>query len=85
MEQALREIPSDGSVACTTMLLAHMSERDIIYETHYHKPAENEKLDYIILDTRYDVDEALETYQALGYRITKTVECDGNNLLVILK
>ena len=85
MEQALREIPSDGSVACTTMLLAHMSERDIIYETHYHKPAENEKLDYIILDARYDVDEALETYQALGYRITKTVEYDGDALIIILQ
>lgn len=85
MEQALQEIHSDGSVACSTMLLTHMSERDIIYETHYHKPAENEKLDYIILDARYDVDEAMETYQALGYRITKTVEYDGNNLLMILK
>ena len=85
MEQALREITSDGSVACTTMLLAHMSERDIIYETHYHKPAENEKLDYIILDARYDVDEALETYQALGYRITKTVEYDGDALIIILQ
>lgn len=85
MEQALREIPSDGSVACTTMLLAHMSERDIIYETHYHKPAENEKLDYIILDARYDVDEPLENYQTLGYRIVRTVEHNGEKLLIILQ
>ena len=85
MEQALQEIPSDCSVACTTMLLPHLSERETVYETHYHKPAENEKLDYIILDARSEVEKPLETYQALGYRIIKTVECDGNNLLVILK
>ena len=85
MEQALREIPADGSVVCTTMLLPHLSERETVYETHYHKPAENEKLDYIILDARYDVEEPLETYQALEYRITKTVECDGEALIIILQ
>ena len=85
MEQALQEIPSDGSVSCTTMLLAHICNRDTIYETHYHKPAENEKLDYIILDARYDVDEPLENYQTLGYRIVRTVEHNGEKLLIILQ
>ena len=85
MEQALREIPADGSVACTTMLLPHLSQRDIVYETHYHEPLDNEKLDYVILDARYDVEEPLKTYQALGYQITITVENDGENLLIILQ
>ena len=59
--------------------------RKTLYETHYHKPAENEKLDYIILDARYDVEEPLETYQAFGYRIIKTVEYDGKTLLILLQ
>lgn len=80
-----QEIPADCSVACSTMLLPHLCNRTTVYETYYHKPAENEKLDYIILDARSEVEKPLETYQALGYRIIKTVECDGNNLLVILK
>ena len=45
----------------------------------------NEKLDYIILDARSEVEEPLETYQALGYRIIKTVECDGEALIIILQ
>ena len=49
------------------------------------KPAKNEKLDYIILDARSEVEKPLETYQALGYRIIKTVECDGNEIIIILQ
>ena len=85
MDQSLKEIPADCSVACSTMLLPHLCNRTTVYETYYHKPAKNEKLDYIILDARSEVEEPLETYQALGYRITKTVEYDGDALIIILQ
>ena len=82
---ALREIPADADVACTTMLLPHLSRRDTVYETYYHAPAAGEKLDYVILDARYDVDETLEAYLARGYRVAKTAEYGGETLLYILR
>ena len=85
MDQALQEIPADCSVACSTMLLPHLCNRVTVYETYYHKPAKNEKLDYIILDARSEVEEPLENYQALGYRIMKTVEYDGDALIIIMQ
>lgn len=52
---ALHEVlPEDASVTCSTFLLAHIADRDVIYEVSYHK--ENGKYktdtDFIVLDIR---------------------------------
>jgi len=74
IDYALEEVlPEDASVTCTTFLLAHISERDVIYEVNYHKENGVYKTDteYIVLDIRpgYDDDslKIAEFYYANGY------------------
>ena len=74
IDYALEEVlPEDASVTCTTFLLAHISERDVIYEVNYHKENGVYKADteYIVLDLRpgYDDDslKIAEFYYANGY------------------
>ncbi|MBQ7689435.1 MAG: DUF2079 domain-containing protein [Clostridia bacterium] len=84
VNETLKELPDDASVVCSTFLLPHLSKRDTLYEVHYHEPAEDEQIDYVILDARYAYTEFLEQYQTLGYTAEQTVELDGTPLLVIL-
>ncbi|MBQ6420064.1 MAG: DUF2079 domain-containing protein [Clostridia bacterium] len=86
ISEALDEIPEDKSVVCSTFLLPHLANREVLYETYYHQPADGEKLDYVILDYRMSAPtEDKEKYEALGYQVTKTVEYEGNLVLEILQ
>lgn len=49
MEAVLSDIPKDSSVTASTFLIAHLADRDVIYEDYYHrKPA----TEYVVLDIR---------------------------------
>ena len=79
MEEILDTIPDDASVACSSMLLAHIADRDEIYELKYHGNEGN--VDLIIYDLRYKVDE--EQYKAFieqGY----TVKEKHDGMILIL-
>ena len=84
MEEALQKIPDDAAVVCSTCLLPHLSQREVIYEDKYHTPSEEERLDYILIDLRYDHEEVYETYLSFGYSRTCSVEYNGKALLWIL-
>lgn len=67
------ELPEDATVTCSTFLLAHISDRDVIYEVNYHKEGNDYKTDteYIVLDVRSGYAKAsleiAEYYKSKGY------------------
>ena len=85
IDGALEQIPDDASVICSTYLLPRLSQRETVYEVSYHKPAEGERVDYVILDARFNYLPYLEKYEQLGYRQTETVTANGAPVLYILR
>jgi uncharacterized membrane protein len=75
MEAVLDTIPSDASVTASTFLVAHLAERDIIYEELYHKTPDTE---YVVLDNRKVYRERAEKYKEIclqnGYAVTHITE-----------
>lgn len=62
-------VPADASVCASTFLLAHIADRDVIYEVKYHKNEPD--VDYVVLDMRYkSYEDAMEAYLAQGYVIS---------------
>lgn len=45
----LETVPADASVTCSTFLLPHLAQRDVVYEDYYHKETDT---DYLVLDLR---------------------------------
>ena len=74
MESFLEEtIPEDASVAASTYLVPHLTERDEIYEVFYH--GNKTDIDYVVLDTRYaSHEEFLKSYTYRGYEIVAELE-----------
>ncbi|MBE6633212.1 MAG: DUF2079 domain-containing protein [Ruminococcaceae bacterium] len=69
MEEILDTVPEDASVNCSTFLLAHIADRNEIYEIGYHdnKP----DVDYVVIDARYsDWKQKANAYLTQGYEIT---------------
>lgn len=60
MEAVLDEIPQDASVTASTMLVAHLAQRDVIYEDFYHEEPDT---DYVVLDMRGNYATFSETYR----------------------
>lgn len=60
MEAVLNEIPEDASVTASTMLVAHLAQRDVIYEDYYHKEPDT---DYVVLDMRGNYASFSQTYR----------------------
>ena len=60
MEAVLDEIPQEASVTASTMLVAHLAQRDVIYEDFYH---EDPDTDYVVLDMRDNYAAFSETYR----------------------
>ena len=82
METFLEEtIPDDASVAASAFLLAHIADRDEIYEVYYHKNKPD--IEYVVLDARYttDFEKFYTIYTDLGY----TVAARLDNRIVVLK
>lgn len=84
MEVLLDTLPEDASLNISTMLLAHVADRDEIYEINYH--GDKPDVDFVVFDCtsgRFD-DKAKahrDAYLAHGY----TVYEEHKNLLLILQ
>lgn len=85
LDEAMAEIPADAEVAASAYFTPHLAKRDTLYEVYYHKPAENERLDYVLLDMRFDYARFIKTYEKWGYEVTKTVSCEGEDILVVME
>lgn len=75
MEAVLDEIPQDASVTASTMLVAHLAQRDVIYEDFYHKEPDT---DYVVLDMRKSYAAFPTTYRDTclqkGYEVWTATE-----------
>lgn len=73
-------IPADASVSSSTFLLAHIADRDVIYEVKYHGDAPD--IDYVVLDMRYkSYLDTMQAYLDQGYAVSSQLE----ELIVVLK
>ncbi len=75
MEAVLDEIPQDASVTASTMLVAHLAQRDVIYEDFYHEKPDT---DYVVLDMRGSYATFSQTYRDTciqnGYEVWATTD-----------
>lgn len=81
MDEILETIPDDASVATSTFLLAHLSDRSEIYELNYHKENKQFKTDtdYVVIDVNSNKND-IKYFEQNGYeKITES------NRIVILK
>lgn len=70
LDEAMTYVPEDASVAATTFLVAHLSERDVIYEigNTYDISDKLDSVEYLVIDLRYTEWDALPAkYARLGY------------------
>lgn len=74
MDTILDEIPEDASLCVSSRLLAHVHDRDVLYEVRYNsdtvkgrKVLIHSDMDYVVLDQRDDNTDYIETYLANGY------------------
>lgn len=83
MDAILDELPEDASLSVSTFLLAHVADREVVYEVYYHN--DKPDVDYVVLDTRFGVDAAMRrqirAYERNGYEIV--AEYDG--MITIMK
>ena len=88
LDYALEEVlPEDSSVTCSSFLLAHIADRDVIYELNYHKENKEYKTDteYIVLDMRSGYaktsQEAADFFISKGY--TEFYKDEGAILILV--
>ncbi len=70
LDEAMTYVPDDASVAATTFLVAHLSERDVIYElgNTYDISDKIDSVEYLVIDLRYTEWDTLPAkYAKLGY------------------
>ncbi len=80
MEEILDTIPDDASVACSSFLLAHLADREVIYELAYHNNIPD--VDYVVIDERYSsADKFRKAYLNQGYELVT----DSASSITILK
>ncbi len=79
MEETLDLIPSDASLSASSMLVAHVADRDVIYEVESHGVVAD--VEYVALDMRYDNEQYLNDYLSMGY----TVYAGSTQLITVLK
>lgn len=82
MEEALDALPSDASLSVSTMLLAHVADRDTVYEIDYHGNAAD--VDYVAFDLRYTSQTDLMVRKSAYFRMGYTVHQEIDGLLLIL-
>ena len=72
IDSALETIPEEASVAASTFMLAHVCNRDTVYEIFYHKDLT--EVEYVVFDMRpgyiEDYDIYYEYLLANGYEVT---------------
>ena len=83
MDAVLEELPEDASLSVSTCLLAHVADRETIYELYYH--GADDDVDYVVIDCRGGMDEResrlYQTYLAQGY----TIRTQLPDLLTVLQ
>ncbi|MBQ1933983.1 MAG: DUF2079 domain-containing protein, partial [Clostridia bacterium] len=70
LDEAMTYVPEDASVAATAFLVAHLAERDTVYEigNTYDISDKMDDIEYIVIDLRYTEWDALPAkYAKLGY------------------
>lgn len=82
MEATLDEIPQDASVTASTMLVAHLAQRDVIYEDFYHNEPDT---DYVVLDMRGNYATFSETYRDTCLQKGYEVWTETDELLVLYR
>lgn len=81
MEQILSEIPRDAPVTASTFLVAHLADREVLYEDYYHQGITTE---YLILDIRAGLSEKAEALKAQYLEAGYTVWAEYPGELLIL-
>lgn len=82
MESILDTIDPDASVCASTFLVAHLSDREHIYDMNDHQYKAD--VDYVVLDTRYQKDEAERAerlWRSKGY----VTYAEAKGLVLVLK
>lgn len=83
MEDILDTIPEDASLNVSTFLLAHVADREYVYEIGYHQNKTD--IDYVVFDLRYGMSgedrRSMEHYLQNGYEIYE----EHKGLILILK
>ncbi len=82
MEEALDALPDDAALSVSTMLLAHVADRETVYEIDYHGNAAD--VDYVAFDLRYTSQTDLLTRKNAYFRMGYTVHQEIDGLLLIL-
>jgi len=73
MREILDTIPEDASVATTPFMVAHLADRDEIYELKYHGGEAD--VDYVVIDMSRAYDQnQVNTYLNKGYVVTEFYE-----------
>lgn len=74
MDEILDEIPEDASLCITSSLLAHVHDRDVLYEVKYNTETVNEQkvpihddVDYVVFDSPDKNVDNINMYLAVGY------------------
>ncbi len=67
MEEILDSLPEDASLNVSSKFIAHVADRDTVYEINYHdnKP----DVDFLVCDMTRDCSEAIEAYEEAGYTL----------------
>ncbi len=84
MDAILDTLPEDASLSVSSMLLAHVADREVIYQIDYH--GDKTDIDYVVFDARsgyFDKKAKAhrDTYLANGY----TVYEEHEGMILILK
>ena len=80
MEEALESLPGDASLCVSSSLLAHVADRDYIYEINYHGDAPD--VDYVVVTSADKGKARWNAYVAQGYT---EVEEYSNTPIAVLK
>lgn len=79
MEAILDTVPEDASVAASSFLVAHLADREEIYEIRYHQGKTD--VDYVVFDLRYDEKTLIKYYEKKGYEPVS----EHQDLILVLK
>lgn len=82
VNEYLDSLPEDASICTSTFFIPRLSDHKILYEDFYHKPADGEKLDYIIVDSRYSKEQFIPEYEEYGYEVTLELKNEEGKLLL---
>ncbi|MGN1445745.1 MAG: DUF2079 domain-containing protein, partial [Eubacteriales bacterium] len=83
MDEILDTLPEDASLCTTTWIVAHVADRDEVYELNYH--GDTADVDYVVVDSRYknSYKAHIDAYLAQGY--VEDPDFADQDLFIILR